>query len=177
MIVDDTSGSDQLLYSVFEQPSNTALRIVDMTAESYAGTMTSGDINTDSGYPLPTELRTKEFDFGDPMLDKLLDAVELDVFVDRDTSLAFTMLGDGGENRRDAASVVLPARGFRLDIDALDSPARLISRPFQTLAVYPPNGERFRSRAIQGVLSGSGAAHELRSLGLRIRPIGRRPVL
>lgn len=140
------------------------------------------------------ELRFKEFDFGDPMLLKLIESMELHAYADAldgndlPVALQIEMIGDGGSVAQTPTSPRVGGKGFVLDTGIPGVPAGVLgtgklATEFQSLGMHPPSGGRFLAKTWQPVVrmpgnaAGAGASADLRirALGVRVRPIGRRP--
>ncbi len=124
------------------------------------------------------ELWFKEFDFGDPMLDKVLIAIEAHLSVDRNATVTLTLYGDGGQQVTIPGVINPQAQGMVLDTSALDSGS--LAHAYQSWAFYPPDGTRFVAKTIQPVLrtvttQTAGVEMRFKALGIRMKPIGRRP--
>lgn len=165
-------------------PDRLVMAYVDTSGN--ANLIADGDYGTaghldahDSSNAATIDLKFKEFDFGDPMLDKLIQALELHLWVDKGGASALTidMLADGGRVVQ-SQNKALTEQGFVLDTSVLDT--GVLTEEFQSVVAYPPNAGRFIGKTWQPRIrtnSASGAAPEVRiaGLGVRARVVGRRP--
>ncbi len=126
------------------------------------------------------ELWFKEFDFGDPMLDKIVQALEFHLRTDRNATLTVQVYGDGGQAVSAQVTYNPTADGFVLDTGVLDTTT--LARVFKSIAVFPAalGSTRFVAKTVQPVLKTvttptAGVELQLKALGIRVRPIGRRP--
>lgn len=81
----------------------------------------------------------------------------------------------GGEGARLGGAL---DQGTVLDESAFDIQGDLgrLSQAFQSLAFHPPNGERLLGKTFQPIISFDGTNQfKLRQIGLKIKPITRRP--
>ncbi len=153
--------------------------------------------NLDDTHGAKQEIIFKEYDFGDPLLKKIVTATEVNAYVDYPESyillgsrvpvadgVVVKMLGDGGFKNKVSVRFDLlfdDQSDFMLDTDELDSDMWSgLTLNFHTIACYPPDGERFVARTFQPVIytePGSDYAWNLHlaGIGLRVRLIGRRP--
>lgn len=174
----DTVGDNQRLLMAFSRYRAPNSTVYFVEGEQQTANHTDAHTNLD-GHLAPTmDIRFKEFDFGDPMLDKLVDALELHVWADRATTLTVQMLGDGGSVVSNPTGPNVSGGGFVLDASLLNT--GVFSEGFQSLAVFPPSSGRFIAKTWQPIIqtqSTVSVAPEMRlaAFGVRTRPIGRRP--
>ncbi len=142
------------------------------------------DVASETLHITRQEIRFKEFDFGDPMLNKIIQAVEIECSGDTYHVAVLTLQGLGNEGSvvADFYTTRSPdAEGFVLDSGALDSATSgVLSTPMRTYAFTPPNSGRFVAKTFQPVLKfisrGETTAKLIfTALGLRFAPINRRP--
>lgn len=136
------------------------------------------DSNALYSLPLSREIRLREIDFDDSALTKIIEGVELDVMHLIDAQpWSVTMYVDGASSygtRSGGAGLT----GFILDTSTLGPLGTTpLSRTFQTLKYRPES--RLLARTVQPVITFEAVDDSndsiLRSVGIRIRPIGRRP--
>lgn len=103
------------------------------------------------------DLLAKEVDFEDPMVDKLYQGMEVNVWASRAHQLTVACITDGGV-ATDSDNVEMAPKGFVMDVDALDS--ALLTREYQSLKSYPsttrPRGKtlQFEITAAAGIYIG-----------------------
>lgn len=130
------------------------------------------------------EARFKEYDFDDPLSEKLIEKVELSAWADQATSLTVEMIGDGGDivsivnDRTGVATLSTTAPGFVLGTGILGTTR--LAKKYDTLAGYPARGGRFRAKTWQPVVRftpatvTTGRDIRIRALGAKARSMGRR---
>lgn len=128
-------------------------------------------------------LETKEFDFGDPHVKKILEAVELFIYSTPNDAWKVYAHLDWGRSVSTFApptAVQSPAPGVELDVTQLDQ-GKSLSGGFESVAVYPGSSARAVARTFT-LRFQSGAVEDslvhrvkLAHLGIRVRVIGRRP--
>jgi len=185
-------GSDGRLLAAFGSKSE----IFDLVGGAFIGEIsatTTGKIPVMEpfayvGLAAPDfELRTREYDGGDPDLPKLFQSVELHAKlghqpVNEPYRFQVDVYGDGGSrNMKDWPSSLTPAQfspevGLGSFILGTSSPGT----GFQAASFYPPGGARYHPNTFQVVVRSPGDDNGIPSLRLRtitprFRPIGRRP--
>lgn len=190
MVVQRMSNDTERLLSLFYGGATSAVSdrevsIVEGGSKNEARYMDAHQFQAfDQGYaasrtwPVP-ELRFKEFDFGDPMLQKLVDAVELHSWSDGANSITIDMYGNGGAVSQSPTPLASSGAGFTLGTSTLGS---ALTKEFTSEVFYPPSSGRFLAKTWQPVLKSLGDVanetardFEFSTLGVRVRPIGRRP--
>lgn len=127
------------------------------------------------------EMRFKEFDFGDPMVDKLVQAMELEIRANKAESVRVEMLGHGGAVQQVPSDTSIGGVGFGFTLGTSLVGSGVLTEEFQVVPIFPPDGGRYIAKTWQPVVKSlsngdlEGQDVQLRALGVRVRTIGRRP--
>lgn len=86
---------------------------------------------SDTGSEILVDIRTKEYDLGDPMVDKIIKGMEVNLFTDEDAILNLDIIMDGGAVV-DTQLKSIQSNPFSLDIDTLNA---LVGRKTQSIFI------------------------------------------
>lgn len=153
------------LYGACADPANGYLYLYGFDAQQgydEVAPLSSFDIDDQWDNEIAFDIRTKNFDFGDPHIDKLALRTELDVLTNLPVKLveAFYLnggvSGTAGDNTflSSSGGIIQTVRsGFVVGADALDS--TYLTREFQQIIGYPSAGARVKARQFQFSLTDS----------------------
>lgn len=94
------------------------------------------------------ELISKEYDFGDPMVQKIFQGLEFNSWVSQDSELTVKVDLDGGASYK-VYTDDIPSRGFTADVDSADEVGTNLSREFQSKVILPDSDERVLGKTLQ----------------------------
>lgn len=138
---DDRPGGTATLYGI-ELAWNSALSQRNLVLVSYDGDasadipMPTGKIAFEADTTIKPDLITKEYDLGDPMLQKIYDGSEANIWASNMGRLSFRGILDGGYQTATVNQDV-DVHGFELGVDTLDGTA--MPRAPQAVATFDPN--------------------------------------
>jgi hypothetical protein len=152
MAVDTKAGHDNALYglekcvgNVFNRwgicvASYSARNSRDAQSAFTAGT-------TPNGTEIQGEIRTKQYDLGDPIVQKIFNAAELSVATGGAAQFQVTAnMGNGVQVGLGTATS--PGSGFIVGADLTDGDTLLADEP-QAVTLYPPSATRYTGRTVQ----------------------------
>lgn len=138
--------TDAIVAVVFDS-ENTVDSALDLTEiEPVTGSLTSVADTIDN--EVSTEVITKEYDLGDSEVDKLVEGVEMNLFLSQPSRIAVTAVLDGGRSVK-TFNEDIGNTGYLGGVDPLDDITHLMSTEYQSVAARPLATERNIGKRIQ----------------------------